>query len=94
VFDGPVGGRRCHATVLGCRPAQKNRLQMGSLTEINSVFDYRGAIRVMDRRYTPYHAILRAGLKALLELESDVVIVGEFDCVESALKGSFASGRM
>jgi DNA-binding NarL/FixJ family response regulator len=33
------------------------------------------------------HQILRAGLKALLELESDVVIVGEYDCFESGLDG-------
>ena len=30
------------------------------------------------------HALLRDGLKALLELESDVEIVGEFGCVESS----------
>ena len=28
------------------------------------------------------HTVLRDGLKALLELESDVVIVGEFCCAE------------
>jgi len=33
------------------------------------------------------HAILRDGLRALLELESDVVIVGEFDGLESSLDG-------
>jgi DNA-binding NarL/FixJ family response regulator len=33
------------------------------------------------------HAILRDGLKSLLELEADVVIVGAFDCVESSLQG-------
>ena len=33
------------------------------------------------------HAILRDGLKALLELESDVQIVGEFDSIESILEG-------
>jgi len=33
------------------------------------------------------HAILRDGIKALLELESDVVIVGEFDGIESSLEG-------
>jgi DNA-binding NarL/FixJ family response regulator len=33
------------------------------------------------------HAILRDGVKALLELESDVVIVGEFDGIESGLEG-------
>jgi DNA-binding NarL/FixJ family response regulator len=33
------------------------------------------------------HAILRDGVKALLELESDVVIVGEFDGIESSLEG-------
>jgi DNA-binding NarL/FixJ family response regulator len=33
------------------------------------------------------HAILRDGVRALLELESDVVIVGEFDCIESSLEG-------
>ena len=33
------------------------------------------------------HAILRDGLKALLELESDVLIVGEFDCTKSSLEG-------
>ena len=31
------------------------------------------------------HALLRDGLKALLELESNVEIVGEFDCVESSM---------
>jgi DNA-binding NarL/FixJ family response regulator len=31
------------------------------------------------------HAVLRNGLKALLELEADVEIVGEFDCVESCV---------
>jgi DNA-binding NarL/FixJ family response regulator len=31
------------------------------------------------------HALLRDGLKALLELESDVDIVGEFGCVESSV---------
>ena len=30
------------------------------------------------------HALLRDGLKALLELESDVEIIGEFGCVESS----------
>ena len=33
------------------------------------------------------HAILRDGVRALLELESDVVIVGEFDGIESSLDG-------
>jgi DNA-binding NarL/FixJ family response regulator len=33
------------------------------------------------------HAILRDGVRALLELESDVVIVGEFDGIESSLAG-------
>jgi DNA-binding NarL/FixJ family response regulator len=33
------------------------------------------------------HAILRDGVRALLELESDVVIVGEFDDIESSLDG-------
>jgi DNA-binding NarL/FixJ family response regulator len=33
------------------------------------------------------HAILRDGIRALLELESDVVIVGEFDGIESSLEG-------
>jgi DNA-binding NarL/FixJ family response regulator len=33
------------------------------------------------------HAILRDGLRALLELESDVVIIGEFDGIESSLDG-------
>jgi DNA-binding NarL/FixJ family response regulator len=33
------------------------------------------------------HAILRDGLKALLELESDVVLVGEYACVDSSLDG-------
>jgi DNA-binding NarL/FixJ family response regulator len=32
-------------------------------------------------------AILRDGLKSLLELESDFVVVGAFDCVESSLEG-------
>jgi hypothetical protein len=38
----------------GGRPAQKNRLQMRSLTEANSVFDCRSAIGVMDG---PVHAL-------------------------------------
>jgi DNA-binding NarL/FixJ family response regulator len=33
------------------------------------------------------HAILRDGVRALLELESDVEIVGEFDGIESSLDG-------
>jgi DNA-binding NarL/FixJ family response regulator len=33
------------------------------------------------------HAILREGLSALIEIESDFVIVGEFCCVEDALDG-------
>jgi len=33
------------------------------------------------------HAILREGLKALLQLQSDVLIVGEYDCAESSLDG-------
>lgn len=33
------------------------------------------------------HVILRDGLKSLLELESDLLIVGAFGCVESALEG-------
>ena len=33
------------------------------------------------------HTVLRDGLKALLELESDVVIVGEFCCAESGVDG-------
>jgi DNA-binding NarL/FixJ family response regulator len=33
------------------------------------------------------HAILRDGVRALLELESDVVIVGDFDGIESSLDG-------
>src|ERR1700719_1481945 len=33
------------------------------------------------------HAILRDGVRALLELESDVVIVGDFDGIESSLNG-------
>jgi len=33
------------------------------------------------------HAILRDGLKSLLDLESDVVIVGAFECFESSLEG-------
>src|ERR1700691_2003531 len=33
------------------------------------------------------HAVLRDGLKALLELESDVVIVGEYGCAEASLDG-------
>jgi DNA-binding NarL/FixJ family response regulator len=33
------------------------------------------------------HAILRDGLKSLLELEADLVIIGAFDCVESSLEG-------
>lgn len=33
------------------------------------------------------HAVLRDGLRALLELDSDVVIVGEYACVESSLDG-------
>jgi DNA-binding NarL/FixJ family response regulator len=33
------------------------------------------------------HAILRDGVRALLELESDVVIVGDFDDIESSLDG-------
>ena len=33
------------------------------------------------------HAILRDGLTSLLGLESDVSIVGAFDCLESSLEG-------
>jgi two-component system response regulator NreC len=33
------------------------------------------------------HTILREGLKALLELETDFAIVGDFECVESSVKG-------
>jgi two-component system response regulator NreC len=33
------------------------------------------------------HAILRDGLKSLLDLESDVVIAGAYDCFESSLEG-------
>src|ERR1700722_12501352 len=33
------------------------------------------------------HAILREGLKALLQPQSDVLIVGEYDCAESSLEG-------
>jgi len=33
------------------------------------------------------HAILREGLKALIEIETDFVLVGEFGCVEDTLKG-------
>ncbi len=33
------------------------------------------------------HAILREGLKALIEIESDFDIVGEFGCVEDCLLG-------
>lgn len=31
------------------------------------------------------HAVLRDGLKALLALQSDVIIVGDYDCVQSCL---------
>jgi DNA-binding NarL/FixJ family response regulator len=33
------------------------------------------------------HAILRDGLKVLIELESDFAVVGEFNCVEESLSG-------
>jgi DNA-binding NarL/FixJ family response regulator len=33
------------------------------------------------------HTVLRDGLKALLELQSDVVSVGEFGCVQSSVEG-------
>jgi|ERR1700722_2271279 len=33
------------------------------------------------------HTVLRDGLKALIELESDVVIVGEFGCAKASLDG-------
>jgi two-component system, NarL family, response regulator NreC len=33
------------------------------------------------------HAILRDGLTSLLDLESDLAIVGAFDCLESSLEG-------
>ena len=33
------------------------------------------------------HAVLRDGLKALLELETDVVVVGEFACAKASLDG-------
>jgi two-component system response regulator NreC len=33
------------------------------------------------------HIVLRNGLKMLLELESDVTVVGEYTCVESSLDG-------
>jgi DNA-binding NarL/FixJ family response regulator len=33
------------------------------------------------------HTILRDGLRALLELESDVIIIGEYACVDSSLDG-------
>ena len=37
------------------------------------------------------HTVLRDGLKALLELEADVAIVGEFGCAAS---GAFGIGRL
>jgi hypothetical protein len=33
------------------------------------------------------HTVLRDGLKALLQLQSDVLIVGEYSCAESGLNG-------
>src|SRR5258708_23377822 len=33
------------------------------------------------------HTVVRDGLKALLELESDMQIVGEFGCLESSVAG-------
>jgi DNA-binding NarL/FixJ family response regulator len=58
--------------------------------------DYSAALNLPPRgvRATPIrlvlvedHAVLRDGLKALLELHTDVVSVGEFGCVRSSVDG-------